>query len=176
VRLAQSPRELSSPVPRIRCAELAQLWLNPIMSLVKGLQLAPETIIKPLIYSKERWSGEKMILLPSMIHEDLDREKIVQGFGGSRPKRPYGIVALTPGFNWTKDWKAYGAVVADKDTVSGTIEKLRTGKYEHVVVLANRYDGIDLPDDTCRILIFDSKPYSESLTEASIIGSATWLS
>jgi Family of unknown function (DUF6062) len=34
VRLAQSPRELSSPVPRIRCAELAQLWLNPIMSIL----------------------------------------------------------------------------------------------------------------------------------------------
>ena len=33
MRLAQSPRELSSPVPRIRCAELAQLWLNPIMSI-----------------------------------------------------------------------------------------------------------------------------------------------
>jgi hypothetical protein len=32
-------------------------------------------------------------------------------------------------------------------------------------VLANRYDGIDLPDDSCRVLIFDSKPYSESLTD-----------
>src|SRR5690606_19408057 len=29
----------------------------------------------------------------------------------------------------------------------------------------NRYDGIDLPDDTCRILIFDGKPYSESLID-----------
>jgi hypothetical protein len=34
VRLAQSPCELSSPVPHIRCAELGQLWLNPIMSNV----------------------------------------------------------------------------------------------------------------------------------------------
>jgi hypothetical protein len=32
VRLAQSPRELSSPVPHMRCAEFGQLWLNPIMS------------------------------------------------------------------------------------------------------------------------------------------------
>jgi hypothetical protein len=31
--------------------------------------------------------------------------------------------------------------------------------------LANRYDGIDLPDDACRILIFDSRPYSESLID-----------
>ena len=32
MRLAQSPRELSSPVPHMRCAEFGQLWLNPIMS------------------------------------------------------------------------------------------------------------------------------------------------
>src|SRR5712692_7000123 len=133
--------------------------------LVKGLQLAPETIVKPLTYSKERWSGEKMVLLPSMIHEELDREQIVKGLGASKPKRRHGIVVLTPGFNWTKDWKAYGAVVADKDTVADAIDKLRMGYYEHTVVLANRYDGIDLPDDTCRILVFDSKPYSESLTD-----------
>jgi hypothetical protein len=29
----------------------------------------------------------------------------------------------------------------------------------------NRYDGIDLPDDACRILVFDSKPYSENLAD-----------
>ncbi|MEO1256797.1 MAG: helicase C-terminal domain-containing protein, partial [Bacteroidota bacterium] len=29
----------------------------------------------------------------------------------------------------------------------------------------NRYDGIDLPDDSCRILIFDSKPYSQNLLD-----------
>jgi len=37
MRLAQSPRELSSSVSRIRCAELARLWLNPIMSNQWGL-------------------------------------------------------------------------------------------------------------------------------------------
>ena len=30
--------------------------------LVKGLKLAPETIMKPLSYPKETWSGEKMVL------------------------------------------------------------------------------------------------------------------
>src|SRR5262249_21063447 len=41
VRRAQAPPELSSPVPRIRCAELARLWLNPIMSIVRH-GLSPE--------------------------------------------------------------------------------------------------------------------------------------
>ena len=35
MRLTQSPRALSSSVSRIRCAELARLWLNPIMSKVE---------------------------------------------------------------------------------------------------------------------------------------------
>nr|WP_281719459.1 DEAD/DEAH box helicase [Nitrosomonas nitrosa] len=133
--------------------------------LVKGLQLAPETITKPLSYAKETWSGEKMVLMPSVIHEELDRERIVKGFGTPNPKRRFGLVALVPSFNKTKDWEAYGGIVARKETVSDIIAGLKRGEFERAVVLANRYDGIDLPDDSCRILVFDSKPYSESLID-----------
>jgi replicative superfamily II helicase len=133
--------------------------------LVKGLQLAPETITRPITYVKESWSGEKMVLLPSLIHEDLHRERIVKGFGAPNAKRHFGLVALTPSFARTKDWEAYGAIVAKKETVSQFIDELRKGNYEKAVVLANRYDGIDLPDDTCRILVFDGKPFSESLID-----------
>ena len=133
--------------------------------LVKGLQLAPETIIAPLTYSKEGWSGEKMALLPSMIHEDLDRGLVVKAFGVPNQKRQYGVVALTSGFMRTKDWEAYGALVANKETLAAAIDGLREGHYDRAVVLANRYDGIDLPDDTCRILIVDGKPFSESLID-----------
>lgn len=133
--------------------------------LVKGLQIAPETIIKPISYEKESWSGEKMILLPSLIHEELDREKIVSVFANPNSKKRFGVVALTPSFLRAKAWEPYGSVVAKTETVSALIEGLRRNQYEKTVVLANRYDGIDLPDDTCRILIFDCKPFSESLID-----------
>lgn len=133
--------------------------------LVKGLQLTPETITKPLSYAKETWSGEKMVLLPSLIHEQLDRERTIKGFGVPNPKRRFGVVALAPSFSRTKDWEAYGAIIAKKETLADIIDGLKRGEFEKAVVLANRYDGIDLPDDSCRILVFDSKPYSESLTD-----------
>jgi replicative superfamily II helicase len=133
--------------------------------LVKGLQLKPQTISKPITYDKERWSGEKMVLLPSLIHDDLNRERIVHGYGIPKPKRRHGVVALASGFLWTKDWEKLGAIVANKDTVNACIDSLRRGDFEKTVVLVNRYDGIDLPDDTCRTLIFDGKPYSESLVD-----------
>ena len=133
--------------------------------LIKGLQLKPDTIIAPLTYSKETWSGEKMVLIPSLIHEELNRERIVKGFGEPRPKRQHGCVVLTPGFAWTGDWQAYGALVTNKETVNDAIDALNRKEYKTTVVLVNRYDGIDLPDDTCRMLIFDGKPYSESLVD-----------
>jgi replicative superfamily II helicase len=129
--------------------------------LVKGLRLSPETIRNPLISKNERWSGEKMILIPSLIHESLDRENIVKEFGTTRQKR-FGVVALTPSFAGSRDWEAYGATIADTSTIAAQIEKLKEGKYDSTLVIANRYDGIDLPDNTCRALIFDSRPYAES--------------
>ncbi|RYY02287.1 MAG: DEAD/DEAH box helicase [Gammaproteobacteria bacterium] len=133
--------------------------------LVKGLQLEPKTITNPITYSSERWSGEKMVLLPSLIHETLNREQIVQMMAMSNSKRPYGYVALVPSFNGARDWAAYGSLVADKESLADAISNLKNGKYEKTLVLANRYDGIDLPDDTCRILIVDGLPFSESLID-----------
>lgn len=133
--------------------------------LVKGLQLTPETIMSPLSDNKETWSGERMILLPSLMHEDLDREEIVASLGKPRPKGRYGVVALAPSFARTTDWNSYGATIAKTESVGDIIESLKKGEFKNTVVLVNRYDGIDLPDDACRILVFDSRPYSESLAD-----------
>jgi replicative superfamily II helicase len=133
--------------------------------LVKGLQLSPETITKPLAYEKERWSGEKMVLIPSLIDQGLNRTEIAHTFGRPSPKRNFGVVVLVPSFNSTKDWENYGATIATKETVGKIVEDLRHGNFGRTMVLVNRYDGIDLPDATCRILIFDGKPYSESLID-----------
>lgn len=133
--------------------------------LIKGLRLSPEVIMEPLIYDKERWSGEKMILLPSLIDESLDRSKLVAQFAPPSARRQTGIVALVTSFARTGDWEAYKAKVANTESVWQDVNALKGGKYDTTLVLVNRYDGVDLPDDACRILVFDGKPYSESLTD-----------
>lgn len=133
--------------------------------LIKGLQLSPEVITEPLTYSKESWSGEKMILIPSLIHENLDRSTIVKWLGEPMPGRGLGVVALVSSFPNSRDWESYGAVVATKHTMPEIVGNLKRGEFEKAVVLANRYDGVDLPDDACRVLVFDGKPFSESLID-----------
>ncbi|MEY9153378.1 DEAD/DEAH box helicase family protein [Bradyrhizobium japonicum] len=133
--------------------------------LIKGLQLEAKTIRHPLTYSKETWSGEKMILLPTLMHEDLNRGEMIASFAKPDSKRKFGRVVLAPSFARAADWTKAGAVLAEGDKIAKSIDRLRKGQFEHTVVLANRYDGIDLPDSSCRILVFDSRPFSENLID-----------
>lgn len=132
--------------------------------LVRDLRLPAAAITRPLTVANEKWSGEKMILIPSLIDESLTRSKIVATFAPPKA-RPYGCVALTPSFAGTKDWAAYGARVASTEDINEEVDKLRQRSFGITLVFANRYDGIDLPDDTCRLLIFDSKPYGETYAD-----------
>ncbi|HWA08331.1 MAG TPA: DEAD/DEAH box helicase [Opitutaceae bacterium] len=131
--------------------------------LIKGLRLSRKTILSPLVYPAEKWSGEKMILIPSLIHDDLDRSTVVNFFGPPNMQRTYGQVALAPFFSRTKDWEGCGARVVKTSNIDSILNDLKKGFRNQTIVFASRYDGIDLPDDLCRVLIFDSLPYGESL-------------
>lgn len=133
--------------------------------LIRGLGLDANTIKHPLSDTTERWSGEKMILLPALIDAKLDDATIVSMLAKPKAGRRFGIVVLVPSFDSSKDWQAEGAVVATKEDIDQQVEKLRAGERDHALVIANRYDGIDLPDASCRILVLDGKPYGETLLE-----------
>ncbi|WP_298509125.1 DEAD/DEAH box helicase family protein [uncultured Kordia sp.] len=132
---------------------------------IKGLSLAKETIENPLVYNDKLWSGEKMILSPYKIDSDLSRFGIVNFFAPSDEKRKYGIVVLTSGFKKSNYWEELGSIKINTHNIFDEIGKLKNGNYENTLVIANRYDGIDLPDNSCRVLIIDSKPYAENLYE-----------
>ena len=136
--------------------------------LVKGLGLSEEIINNPLIYKDEKWAGEKMILIPSLIDSSLCDTEIVNIFAQSSSRRNIGIVVLCPSFNSAKIWKAAGAYVANTNDIQTRVDLLRSGNFSETLAVVNRYDGIDLPDDTCRILIMDSKPFSEDLLDRYI--------
>ena len=136
--------------------------------LVRGLGVPEEAVKGPLTYDKERWSGEKMVLLPSLIDEQLSDEEIVHEYAKTVPGRKYGVVILCPTFNHAERWKTEGARVASRDDIEELVDALRDGDRDATIVVANRYDGIDLPDDSCRVLILDSLPTGESLLDRYI--------
>ncbi|WP_082456081.1 MULTISPECIES: DEAD/DEAH box helicase family protein [unclassified Plantibacter] len=65
-----------------------------------------------------------------------------------------------------KDWPVLGIdEVADGMQPFADLEK-------GICALASRYDGIDLPDDACRVVVLDGKPDQDSLQERFLYGRA----
>jgi len=118
-------------------------------------EAATNTIRPPIVGD----IGERMVLAPSLIDKSLEPE--IPGLCKKVAERGYNVVVLVPSFKAGDRWANAGATVVPKEEVSGTVEKLRTLK-GNFVVLANRYDGIDLPDDACRVLVLDGLPAGES--------------
>jgi len=134
--------------------------------LVRGLRLDEETVRNPLTDKNERWSGEKMVLIPSLIDPSLNRETIVKAFAAPKAKAQHGVVGLTPSFSYADEWESCGARIAHPQSIEKDVEALAKGDYSRPLVLANRYDGIDLPDNMCRLLIFDGKPHAQNLVDS----------
>lgn len=135
--------------------------------LINDLDINKKAVEKPLFDPEEKWSGEKMVILPSVISDNLDRSNIVKLFG-SKDCSKFGITAITPGYYRTHDWEKYGSIIGRSETLPAKLAEFRQGDFNHPLVLVNRYDGIDLPDNQTRVLIIDSLPNSSSLYDKYI--------
>lgn len=161
----RNPIEKYGSFYNAKCRIFMSATTNNDSFFIKGLGLKKETILNPIVFDNNLWSGEKMILFPYHIDDRLTRDEVIKTFAKSRDKSRFGIVGLTTGFARTKTWERAGAVIVNSININEKLGGLLDGEYDETLVLANRYDGIDLPDSSCRVLIIDSKPFSETLHE-----------
>ncbi|KAB2277884.1 DEAD/DEAH box helicase family protein [Staphylococcus epidermidis] len=131
---------------------------------IKGLDFSIDTVKKPLKYEKQKWSGEKMVLIPSLISDNLDRNLIVTQFSKMNQTN-FGMVSITPNTYLSNQYQELGGIVTDSTNIFKEIEKLKKKDFEKILIINNRYDGIDLPDEACRVLILDSLPFFTSLSD-----------
>jgi len=133
---------------------------------IRDLGLGKEVIESPLTFDK-KWSGEKMVLIPSLIDGSLTREKIINWIGKWKNTH-YGVVAITPSNGHAEIWVACGSTLVDKDNLVNEIDKLKLNQFVNPIVMAAKYDGVDLPDNMCRVLVLDSLPTTDTVTEKFI--------
>lgn len=131
---------------------------------IKGLGFDLDAIKHPLQNPAQIWSGEKMLIIPSLIDDSLNRGTMIDAFAKPISKN-YGVVALTPSFPKAELYRNLGSIVPESKMVTQVVNHLKKGNFLETVVFANRYDGIDLPDETCRILILDGLPFFNSLAD-----------
>ncbi|WP_049790711.1 helicase C-terminal domain-containing protein [Trichormus azollae] len=69
-----------------------------------------------------------------------------------------GTVILTPSKETDNLWQNVATFADNTDYV----KELQDGKSRGLFVFSNRYDGIDLPDSSCRLLIISGLPFGSS--------------
>lgn len=132
---------------------------------IKDLKFDVNSIKRPLLSTSKKWSGEKMILIPSLIDESLRRLDIIDFLTQSLSKTHRGSFAIVPSRSASDDYYYRGAHILSGDQLSQAILSVKNKTNDNTYVIINRYDGIDLPDSVCRILTLDSLPYCESLSD-----------
>lgn len=132
---------------------------------VKDLDVDKDAILNPLSLDFEKWNGEKMVLIPQKISSSLKEHDIRNLFISNSNKRNFGISVLTPSFSISNKWEHDNVSLISKEDIFSKVNESKNGIHDKILVFSNRYDGIDLPDNACRILIVDGKPSGSSIED-----------
>lgn len=131
--------------------------------LVSDLGADPEAVADPITPASAGDIGDRLILVPQQTHplasEDELRDLVVE-LAADR-----NVVVIVPSFRRAAFWQPYAELVLDKDTLTDGVDLLRQNPKLGLVVLVNRYDGVDLPGDACHVLVVDGLPEAMSGTE-----------
>ena len=132
---------------------------------VRGLGLSTEAVLKPLTSQIRSWSGEKMIIFPSVIDERLNHDAI-RHFIGEGQIGDRKCTVLVPSYRDAYEYGRQGCLTPNKEEdIKAALSCMKTISQTAPIVFTNRYDDIDLADDMCRVLILDSLPAFSSLSE-----------
>lgn len=117
--------------------------------------LSAETIIT----SKTTSGVGRRMILP--LPKEVENSEVFQKTIGALLERKLGIVRLTARSDIPLDWGDIPCVEAvGHEEVKNAISNLRSLGCSQVLTIVNRYNGIDLPEDACRVLIMQDLPSS----------------
>lgn len=122
----------------------------------------PNKIAKPIVPTSSQSMGERMILMPQELNSNLTVADVRAMLAELAEK--VNVVVIVPSALAAKDWEDDADQVLVGEEVVDGIEKLRKG-HVGLTVLINRYDGIDLPADACRVLVISDLPEVSSYAD-----------
>ena len=141
--------------------------------LVTHFGANPTNLARPIIPSSSQSMGERMILMPQELNTDItiyDVQSLLTEIAKS-----VNVVVIVPSTLAAEEWKNCADKLLVGDAVATGVEALRSTHVE-LTVLVNRYDGIDLPGDACRVLAIVDLPEVNSyadLVDSSILSGTT---
>lgn len=142
-------------------------------ALVTMFDTDARSIADPITPGSASDQGDRLILAPQEINPHISEEQVKAAVANLSLR--FNVVVLVPSDRRAEFWKDVANLVAKADTIEAAVERLRSG-HVGIAVFVNKYDGVDLPDDACRLLVMDGLPEIYSSIEqrdANVLGSSS---
>lgn len=134
-----------------------------------GIKNYPKNVIKPQ-YSDDM--GERFIIFPQIINKEITDDEIKYKL--KKMSEQHNVVVITPSDIRRKYWEDVADISVDKYNLEEVVENLKNS-HLGLIVMSNKYEGIDLPNKACEILVIDGIPNSKRKydeVEQQIIGNS----
>ena len=122
---------------------------------VTALGLQQEAVASVITPENANDIGDRMILFPKHLNNTLTdvqiRAKVLE------VSKVYNTVVIVPSKERARFWDPSGNLTATRDNIETIVPSMKAG-HVGLVVFVNRYDGVDLPGDACRMLVIDGLP------------------
>ncbi|QYF93057.1 DEAD/DEAH box helicase family protein [Massilia sp. PAMC28688] len=132
-------------------------------ALIRDLDCNPKALDRVIQPESDKGAGERMILPVSLIDPTLSKQAVATLC--MKLAERTNVVVLTSSAAQAKIWQAAGATAWIGDDVDTAVGVLRTSAKGHFYVFTQRFDGVDLPDDACRLLVIDGVPSGDRLCD-----------
>ncbi len=156
----------SLPIAKITSFQQAKrrIFMSATLSddsvLCSELGLYPEEVEAIISPDKANDIGDRLIIMPQVrnpfITDDSIKEQLVEY------SQKYNVVVLVPSRRKAEYWSDVSKMTMTVANMEAGISQLKSG-HVGLVVLVNKYDGVDLPEDACRILVIDGLPPMNTL-------------
>ena len=128
-------------------------------AIVRTFDASGDAVEHPLASKSLAGVSERMVLVPEAMPFKFEVTAYVKKVASKVAEQKKGVVILVPSGKAGESWTDIAELPkpATKEAESA-ISKLQNGESFGPLVLASRYDGIDLPGDACRVLIMSGLP------------------
>ncbi|HMM94029.1 DEAD/DEAH box helicase [Phycicoccus sp.] len=162
------------PIDRIPAFHLAKrrVYLTATLAddgvLVTELGADANSVRAPITPERASDLGDRLILAPAALNpqiiDDTVRAMVRQFSLGDRDgdgvvdADPVNVVVLVPSDRAAGAWFGHADHVLHVNDMKPIVDRMVAGEHLGVVVLVNKYDGVDLPGSACRLLVVDGVP------------------
>lgn len=133
--------------------------------IIRTFDANPESVQNALTSRSLAGVSERMILIPDLMPFKFETRNVIEKLIEWTAKLNLGAVILVPSDKAAAQWSEIANVAQGSEAVETLVGQLQARTTSGPAVFANRYDGIDLPGDSCRLLIMSGLPIGTSSYE-----------